>query len=150
MTFRFVSLYCAAALIFVERINGNTQRRYMCESVIAHTQLQRNLILMRSYPAISGKIHYVARARKSARRVSHKSHINFRRDVRVNDATLVTSFVRGIQRDKSHALLVLREPFNFTAFRHTGRRRRNVVHARLPFGEQLLFARMLSTRRSAS
>lgn len=103
------------------------------------------LSFMRSYPPISGKIHYAARARKSARRVSQ---INFRRDVRVNDTTLVTSFVRGIQRDKIHALL--REPFNFTIpFRHTGRRRRNVVHARPPLGDRRAFiCRVLSTRRA--
>jgi len=71
---------------------------------------------------INGKIHYVACACKSARRVSRKSHINSRRDVRVNDAMLVTSFVRGIQT-RPHVLWdpALREPFKSTTFCHTGR-----------------------------
>lgn len=101
---------------------------------------------MSAYPPISGKIHYVTRAR----RVSYKSHINFRRDVRVNDATLVTSFVRGIERNETHALFVLREPFNFTTFRHTGRRRKK-RGTRLPLGNLSAFIwRMLSTQRSGA
>lgn len=64
----------------------------------------RTLSLYVILSSISGKIHLRSVNPHDMSHV-HTPHINFRRDVWVNDAILVTSFARGIQRDETRTLL---------------------------------------------